>query len=64
MENVGLFYGHLEYSAAIWYILCPLSKFVVIWYIVSPVWYILTIKIWQPWRGPSKQREAPQSILK
>jgi hypothetical protein len=28
MENVGIFYGHLVYSASIWYI------FVAIWYIL------------------------------
>jgi hypothetical protein len=41
MENVGIFYGHLEYITAIGYILWSLGKLVVIWYIVSR-------KIWQP----------------
>jgi hypothetical protein len=29
----GLFYGHLVYLTAIWYILWPLGIFLVIWYI-------------------------------
>jgi hypothetical protein len=33
MENVGIFYGHLEYFAAIWYTLRPLGNFVAIWYV-------------------------------
>jgi hypothetical protein len=37
MENVGIFYGHLGYFAAIWYILWPFGNVVVIWYIFSPV---------------------------
>jgi hypothetical protein len=34
MENVGIFYGHLEYSTAIWSILRPLGK-------VGEIWYVL-----------------------
>jgi hypothetical protein len=33
MENVGIFYGHLEYISAIRYILWPFGYLVVIWYI-------------------------------
>jgi hypothetical protein len=33
MENVGIFYGHLEYSIAIWYILRPFGHLVALWYI-------------------------------
>jgi hypothetical protein len=33
MVNVGVLYGHLEYFAAIWYILWPFGNVVVIWYI-------------------------------
>jgi hypothetical protein len=33
MENVGIFYGHLECFPAILYILWPFGKVVVIWYI-------------------------------
>jgi hypothetical protein len=34
MENAVIFYGHLEYSTAIWYILWPFGNVVVIWYII------------------------------
>jgi hypothetical protein len=33
MESVGIFYGHLEYFTAFWYILCSFGDFVIIWYI-------------------------------
>jgi hypothetical protein len=33
MENIGIFYGHLEYFTAIWYILWPFGNVVVIWYL-------------------------------
>jgi hypothetical protein len=33
MEKVGIFYGHLEYITAIWYILGPFGNFVSILYI-------------------------------
>jgi hypothetical protein len=33
----------------IWYILLPFGNLVVIWYMyLSPFWYILSTKIWQP----------------
>jgi hypothetical protein len=35
MENVGIFYGHLEYYTTIGYILWPFGKVVEIWYIFS-----------------------------
>jgi hypothetical protein len=34
MGNVCIFYGHLEYITAIWYILCPFGNLVVVWYIL------------------------------
>jgi uncharacterized metal-binding protein len=34
MENVGTFYGHLEYFTANWYILWPFNNVVVIWFIL------------------------------
>jgi hypothetical protein len=40
MIKVGIFYDHLEYITAIWYILCPVSNLVAIWYI-SPRFGIL-----------------------
>jgi hypothetical protein len=33
MENAGIFYGHLVYFTAIWYILWPCGNVMVIWYI-------------------------------
>jgi hypothetical protein len=33
MEDVGIFYGHLVYFTAIWYMLLPFVYFVVFWYI-------------------------------
>jgi hypothetical protein len=32
-KNVGIFYGHLEYITAVWYIFWPFGTFVAIWYI-------------------------------
>jgi hypothetical protein len=32
MENVGIFYGHMEYFMAICYILWPVGNAVIIWY--------------------------------
>jgi hypothetical protein len=42
MEVVGLFYGHLVYFTAIWYILLLFGIF-------SPFWYVVPRKIWQLW---------------
>jgi hypothetical protein len=46
MENVGIFYNHFEYFAAIWYNLWPFS--IVCGHMVI-FWYIWTKKTWQPW---------------
>jgi hypothetical protein len=35
MEKVGIFYGHLEYIAAIWYTLWPFGNLVALWYIFT-----------------------------
>jgi hypothetical protein len=35
MENVGIFYGHLEYITVIWYTLCPFGILVTIWFIFT-----------------------------
>jgi hypothetical protein len=49
MENVGIFYGHLEYFTAIWYNLWPFGIF------CGNLVYFLRFgmfgprKIWQPW---------------
>jgi hypothetical protein len=37
----GLFYGHLIYFLAIWHFCCHLVY-------ISPFWYIVSRKIWQP----------------
>jgi hypothetical protein len=48
MEVVGIFYGHLVYFTAIWYILCPFG----ICYgnlVYFPLfWYVVSSNIWQP----------------
>jgi hypothetical protein len=41
MEDVSIFYGHLAYFTAIWYILWPFGIF-------FPFWYVVQRKIWQP----------------
>jgi hypothetical protein len=35
MKNVGIYYAHLEYTMAIWFILWSLGNFVTFWYIFS-----------------------------
>jgi hypothetical protein len=40
LENVGIFYGHLEYFNAIWDILWPLGTFIVDSVIFELIWYI------------------------
>jgi hypothetical protein len=38
VEHVGLFYGHLEYIKAVWYIVCPYGNLGAVWFIwFSPV---------------------------
>jgi hypothetical protein len=36
MEKVGIFFGHLKYITAIWYISCPFDYLVAIWYSFPP----------------------------
>jgi hypothetical protein len=71
IQNVGIFYGHLEYFIAIcmvylmaiWYILRPLGVFAVIWYTlrlllhISLFWYVVSRNIWQSW-CPSTRKIA------
>jgi hypothetical protein len=50
IENVGIFYGHLQYFTAIWNILWPLGNVMngnLVYF--SPFWYIVSRKIRQPW---------------
>jgi hypothetical protein len=48
MENVGIFYDHLEYFTAIWSNIWPFGivrgHFYLFWYVWSR-----SRKIWQPW---------------
>jgi hypothetical protein len=48
LRPFGIFYGHLEYITAIWYILWAFGNLVAVWYI-SPRFGI-SKKIWQPER--------------
>jgi hypothetical protein len=49
MQNVGIFYGHLEYITAIWYV-----YFVDI-YLIFPRFGTFCQKIWQPCPEPRGQ---------
>jgi hypothetical protein len=50
IENVRIFYCHLEYITAIWYTLRPFGilygHFGKVY--ISPFWYFVSRKIWQP----------------
>jgi hypothetical protein len=35
IENVGVFYGHLQYFTAIWNLLWPLGNVGVVWYVFA-----------------------------
>jgi hypothetical protein len=48
MGKVGIIYGQLEYTTAIWYILWPLGNLVAIWYILPRLGKTVSRKIWQP----------------
>jgi hypothetical protein len=50
MENIGTFYGHLEYITAIWKILGPFGNLhsVKLVYFFPVLVYSIK-KIWQPW---------------
>jgi hypothetical protein len=48
MENVVLFYGRLGYITTIWHSSCTFGILGVIWYILTPFWYIISQKVWQP----------------
>jgi hypothetical protein len=62
MEDVGLFYGRMVYSMAIWYIMRPLDipmyyKYGYLIYF-PPLWCVVPRKIWQPSFG-----SIPFSVL-
>jgi hypothetical protein len=49
MEKVGIFYGHLEYTTAIWSILWSFGNLhsgTLVHF--PPFWYVVARKIWQP----------------
>jgi hypothetical protein len=43
-------FAYLEYVMDIWFIVWSFGNFLVIWYIFISFWYIVSWKIWQPWR--------------
>jgi hypothetical protein len=49
MADVDIFYGPSDYFTAIWYILLPFGIFYGYLVYVSPFWYAVPRKIWQPW---------------
>jgi hypothetical protein len=51
MKDVGKFYGHFVYFTAIWCILRPVVIFHGDFGILSPFWYVVQGKIWQPCIG-------------
>jgi hypothetical protein len=48
MQNVVIFYDHLEYFAAIWYSLWPFGIVCGHSEYLFTFWYVWTKKIWQP----------------
>jgi hypothetical protein len=64
LQNVDIFYCHLEFFTDIWVILLPfitfcvhLVHFVFIWYIFTGFGIMyLPRKIWQPWRGLARHK--------
>jgi hypothetical protein len=48
MKNVGIFYDHLEYFTAIWYIICPIGTVYVNLVYFSRFGMFGARKIWQP----------------
>jgi hypothetical protein len=51
MQVVGLFYDHLVYYTAIWYILWPYDIYYEYLEYLFPFWYVVPRKIWQPCTG-------------
>jgi hypothetical protein len=49
MENLGIFYDHMVYFTAIRNILRPFGIFYDHLLYISPFWYFVPKKIWQPW---------------
>jgi hypothetical protein len=51
LDNVYIFYGHLEYFMEIWDILWPFGIFCIHLVHFFRFWYHVQRKIWQPWWG-------------
>jgi hypothetical protein len=61
MENIGIFYDHLDYFRAIGNILGPSGIFCANLVYFSPFWYFGPRKIWQPWPtavSPNENRHS------
>jgi hypothetical protein len=58
-KNDGIFYGNLQYSKAILYILWPFGSLVVIWCIFSPLWYFVSRKS----GNPAALHQGPATIF-
>jgi hypothetical protein len=48
MEDVGIFYGHLDYFMAMSYVLWPFGMVCSFLVYFSPFWYVVPRNIWQP----------------
>jgi hypothetical protein len=48
LKKVGIFYSHLKYITAIWYILWPFRNIVAPWYISPRFGILCKEKFWQP----------------
>jgi hypothetical protein len=51
MENVVIFYDHVEYFLVIWHNLWPFDLVCGHWYIISCLGMFGPRKIWQPWEA-------------
>jgi hypothetical protein len=51
MKKDGIFFGHLKYITAIWYIFWPFGNLLAVWHLFPPFWYTVSRKIWQPCTG-------------
>jgi hypothetical protein len=58
MENIDIFYGHLEYFTGIRDILRPYDTFCVDLEIFFQFWYHVQRKIWQHWWGTERRQPS------
>jgi hypothetical protein len=54
MKNLGIFYDHLVYFTAIENMLWPFGIICDHLAYISPFWYFVPRKIWQPWSARGK----------